>query len=362
MALKIVRGKTLPIGVDLGSSSVKLAQLRLADGEVELLGAGIAELGGHNGQGRDARLNDMCKGIKDALKTGSFKGNHAILAVPAEDTVVQHVRIPKLPPQEIGPAVEAELEGKMPFDVSQAVVRHVVSGELLGEEDPRMEVIAVAISRDQLESYLAMSRRAKLDVVGVNVEAFAVVDCFARLFRRASDASRSILFIDVGSLTTQLVLTHGNRVVFARNLAQGGSDLDKAVAEKLSVGVEEARRERQRVADEQSEDDRAREILEAIEPPIDALGAEMNTCLRYYESTFKGQAVERAIFIGGQASDTRLCRALAKRLNLPAQVGDPLVHIRRTNACVLGGEADRRGPQPRWAVAVGLSLGADRAA
>ena len=95
---------------------------------------------------------------------------------------------------------------------------------------------------------------------------------------------------------------------------------------------------------------------------LDALGDELTQCVRYYESVFRNQNIERAIFLGGQASDKRLCQAIAQRLNLPAQIGDPLVRIESLNADGAVAALDRREPQPRWAVAVGLSLGGSQAA
>jgi Tfp pilus assembly PilM family ATPase len=95
---------------------------------------------------------------------------------------------------------------------------------------------------------------------------------------------------------------------------------------------------------------------------LDSLADELTQCVRYYDSVFHNQGIERAIFLGGQANDKRLCQTIAQRLNLPAQIGDPLVRIGSTQAGDLNAGLDRREPQPRWAVAVGLSLGALEAA
>ena len=83
----------------------------------------------------------------------------------------------------------------------------------------------------------------------------------------------------------------------------------------------------------------------------------MTQCLRYYESVFRHRTVERAIFVGGQAYDKRLCQSLAQRLNVPAQIGDPLVRVKRSPGAGARLNFDWRQPQPAWAVAVGLSLG-----
>jgi Tfp pilus assembly PilM family ATPase len=97
-------------------------------------------------------------------------------------------------------------------------------------------------------------------------------------------------------------------------------------------------------------------------PVVDEMTDEFTQCLRYHESVFRNQAVERAIFLGGQAVDKRLCQNIAQRLNVPAQVGDPLVRISSSAAGAPETGIDRREPQPRWAVAVGLSIGGGQAA
>ena len=221
MGVTISRGRQLPIGVDLGSTAAKLLQLRQSEDRVELLAAATVEIPPPLRADRDKRLAHLAGEIRRAVKTCGFRGTTAVLSLPAEETFVHHVRIPKTS-GEIDAAVRAELDGKLPYPVSQAIVRHVVAGDVLGGSEPRQEVITVSTWRRGLEGYLNMARRAHLDVVAVNIESCAVVECFARLFRRDSDAARTILFVDIGQRTTQAVLSHGSRIVFARNLNIGG--------------------------------------------------------------------------------------------------------------------------------------------
>jgi type IV pilus assembly protein PilM len=360
MPIKIIRGKQLPIGVDLGSSSVKLAQLRLSEDAAELTASGAGSVPAPDPKDRHARLESVSEAIREVLKDRPFKGEQAVLSLPAEETIVQHIKIAKVPADQTESAVLAELQGKLPYSVDEAVVRHVVAGDIYVEGNPKQEVIAIAAPRRTLEAYVDMARRAKLDVVSVNVEPCAIVECFSRLFRRASDTSRAILYIDLGAKTTQAVLSHGSRIVFARNLTIGGERLDRAVAEAMNVPVAQAHALREDLLTGLLGDQEQEGLYRMLDAPLDALAGEITKCLRYYESVFRNQNVERAIFVGGQAADRRLCQAVAQRLNLPAQVGDPLIRI--GGAAVPGGDGDRREPQPRWAVAVGLSLGAARAA
>jgi Tfp pilus assembly PilM family ATPase len=106
----------------------------------------------------------------------------------------------------------------------------------------------------------------------------------------------------------------------------------------------------------------ADEVYRLLDGPVNCLAGELTHCLRYYESVFPNRSIETAIFLGGGACDKRLCQSVAQRLNLPAQIGDPLLRIERAEGAGLEIGLDRRDAQPAWAVAIGLSLGAATAA
>ncbi|MHC4981935.1 MAG: pilus assembly protein PilM [Planctomycetota bacterium] len=362
MDLRIVRGKALPVGVDLGSSAVKLAQLKANDGGIDLLAIGEADVPRSCLADPASRLDCFCNRLRDVLNRNTFRGRQAALSLPAGDTSVLHVKIPKLPSQEVPSAIESELRGKLPYAVEDAVVRHVIVGDVHHDDQTKQEAIVVAVSRGTLEDYLHMAGRAKLDVIAVNAEPFAVVECFARLFRRASDSQRAVLFVDMGATSTQVALAHGGRTVFARNLPAGGDQFDQAVAEKMDVPLEKVQAMRRDLIAGTIDQGESEQIYAALEEPLDSLAGEMTKCLRYYESVFRNHDVERAVFVGGQASDKRLCQSLARRLALPAQIGDPLMRVSSVAAQTCAAGIDRRVPQPRWAVAVGLSLGAQQPA
>jgi type IV pilus assembly protein PilM len=241
------------------------------------------------------------------------------------------------------------------------VIRHVVAGDIFGDGDGKCEVVVAAAPRATVEAFLEMADKAKLHVRGIDIESCAVVECFGRIFRRAGDAERTIMFVDLGATTTQIVLTHGDKLVFARNLNLGEMQIDKAIAQGMNIPLEVAhslRWDLQKGKGGAAQD----ELFRHIDVQLDLLSSEITQCLRYYESVFRTRPVERAIFVGGQAYDKRMCQSLAQRLNMPAQIGDPLARVRRIEGAGLSIGLDRREPQPHWAVAVGLSLGAARAA
>lgn len=352
----------LPIGMDVGYTNVRLVQLRMSQTGPELLGAASVHLPTEYREDEFGRLDYLSENIRKIMKSRIFKGNQCVLSLPAEVTFVHHVRIPQLPQEKMEQALREEVADKLPYPIENAVLRHIVAGEVHAKGRDKQEVIIIAVTKDTLKAYMDMAHRAKLDLEAVNIEPCAIVECFARLFTHPSDVSHSTLFVDIGTASTQAVFAHGGNIVFAHNLAGGARQFNQAVAEKLGVPVTEAHAIRQDMVDGRDVNIPGDELYAILEGPLAKLTEELTQCLRYYESVFRNQAVSRVIFVGGQAYDKRLCQTIARRLNLPAQIGDPLLQVRRVEGIPRETCLNRHEPCPDWTVAVGLSLGGELAA
>jgi len=381
MAVRLTRASNLPIGVDMGSASVTLAQLRLADNRYQLISAASTELDEAPANGAAEtepvaadRESPLVDAIRRLLSQNVFKGRSCILSLPAHDTFVQHVKISKDSygtPEELDRAVRWELVTRTPHfagnpvEANDAVVRHVMVGrEVYEDGQSKDEAIAFCVTQATMRRYLDVARRAKLQVVGVSVESCAIVECFSRLFRRAVDMERTFMFVDLGASSTQVAICQGPHLLFARNLDHGGRNLDAAVAEAMGVGPAEAREMRIRARQGEGNEQDRQYLQQCMETPLADLAAMMGQCLDYYGSVGGDRRMERVVFVGGGAYDRWLCNELALRLNLPGQIGNPLLGVRSVAGQADGHDAGTEAAisRPDWTVAVGLSVGASMAA
>lgn len=359
MSWKLLKSRTMPIGIDLGTGNIKCAQLRTVEGQLEISAAASAEVPPACQEDPAQRLDFFTDGLRDLLKQDPFQGRQCLISLPSSVTWVQHIKTAKMSAQQLDKSLRWEVQGKLPFPADDAIIRHLVAGDTYTEHEQGLEVIVVAAQRSVVESHLEMARRNRLEVLAMDIQPCAIVECFGRLFRRAEDAQRVSIFIDLGEAHTQVVISHGPRMVFARNLPVGIRQLDRTVADALNIPAEEVRQVRARLSSAAETPPAAEPLYLAMGESLETLTGEITKCLRYYESVFPSNAVERAIFLGGGACDKLLCQRIAQRLNLPAQIGDPLTRVNRSPQAHLAG-MDRRLPQPAWAVAVGLCLGSGR--
>jgi len=358
MGLRVKKQRVLPIGVDFGSGCLKIAQLATGQLGLELLAVGSAELPGEQVGDPNERMQLHLSNIRRILASAGFRGRKAVLALPAAAVISQTVKVPFGMPPIVDAAVREELRGRLPLPVSDAVIRHFPTGAGADGLQDLHERMVVVVARRDVKAYLDLARKAQLDVVSVDVEMCALAECFARLMRRMAEASRTLLLLDIGAESTQFVLTRGPRIAFARNIDFGGRRLDARIAESMNIDVADAAALRRKMIVGDIDVVVADEFMRLLAPPIVEVSDTIAECLRESESTAHGPGPERIVFVGGQAHDWKLCEAVAEKLQLPAQVGDPLVGIRRPGAENLPEGIDLRHPQPSWAVAIGLGLGA----
>lgn len=405
-----------PIGVDFGSDSLRLAQVHYTGSEYRLLAAASADVPNHVRHDPAARLAFFVETTRDLLAQGNFRSRQAVLALPAASMHIQHLRMAKLDENETKKALPWEARGKLPIDPSQALLRHLIAGEVYQDQEPKNEVIVMAAARDFVNQLLAAAAKARLDVIGMNMEPKALIDCFTHVYRRKSDAETTNCFLDIGSCASRAIISRGQQIFFARTIPVGGDHLTKAVALALRIPLEQAKLLRiqlcaadpihderhEKVAIHQPEAamnveqafpllgaglqasrqqttdssgvvataevapapsaanelaEQSRLVEQACREPLNKLVEELDLCRRYYESTFPSKPVERLIFVGGEARQRGLCQHIARELGLAAQVGDPMVRMGRISEVGIESGIDRRQPQPGWAVAIGLSLG-----
>lgn len=409
-----LRTNAHPIGVDFGTETLRLAQVSCAQGEaVRIVAAASLDVPTTARNDPQQRIQFLISALKELIPSGGFKGKQAVLGLPSSALSMLHLRLPPMDEKAMQKAVAFEARGKLPYDPSHAVIRHLVAGEVYHGQDQKVETILMASPRAAVEALLAAAGKAKLNVVGLNTEPLALLDCMLKLSRRKEDLESTVLYVDIGASGSRAVIARGSKVLFARSIGVGGDHFTRAVAQKASLSFEDARLLRLRMAeatqpmaaaespaarrvaaepDASDSPDHAFALLgaamakkqaggtslaqppvaaasthgptgdlalveEAVREPLSRLIEELDMCRRYHEATFPAAPVDKLMFVGGEAKQKGLCAHIARELGLAASVGDPVARMAKDFEFPPDSGIDRRGPQPDWAVAIGLSMG-----
>jgi len=338
-----------PIGVDIGSRSLKLIQFT-ADRQklVDAVRWDVPALA-DEGITPEARTKALCEAIRQARDGRKFRGREAVMCLGSRELFVQNIRVSKVPGPEFDRLICQEAASRIPFAAEEAEVRFLQAADVRQGDVTKREVILLACHRPVLEQTLKIGEGAGLLPVAVDIEPAALLRSYVKQLRRDEDRQTRAMFAHVGATSTVVVIAQGNNALFVKYIDVGGRQMDEAVAKHLQMTFNEAAALRRHNGDrrvEQQDPEIARSVAESIRPVIDRLAGELSLCMRYHSVTFRGQPLTRAVLGGGEAT-SGLAEDLTTRLDVKCELGDPL----RTFEAA--GAVGRRG---QWDVAAGLAL------
>jgi len=367
------RKKTLlPIGIHLNPESVHLVQLeQSSDGTVSLVSrasqpfyrlpstgpAGVppAAKDGVADEAKEARYQEVYQFAHQIVTTDGFRGSDAVISLPADSLIIQHVRMAPMQPEELSGALVWELQKKLPYDPKEAVIRHVLAGTVSENNERKQDVIALATRRSLVEKYVSAMARIGLHVIGVSVEPCAMCHPYAFAAMHATalqGGPRSQMIALPGPWRTHVAIVQGQETIFVKDLEFGMEQLTAALAKAREISFEEALSLRQTwlAGGTPAVLDEAVQAYNGVRREWAHFVDEIESCMRYYASLARGARVDRLLLVGDEARDKALVRVLGSSLSVPCEVGDPLGTVSDLDA------SSHEAPAPELAVAVGLSL------
>ncbi len=336
-----------PIGVDIGSRSVKLLQLSADRSRVcEAVHWDLPPIPTDDpeqyGQAVSAAL-------MAARQQRDFRGRDAVFCLNAHDLFVQNIRVPQADGEELRRSVAAEAAGRVPFASDEMEVRYFEADNVRQGDAVRREVILLACHRPVIGQLIGIAESAGLQPVAIDVEPAALLRCYAKQFRRDEDQQQRSMFINLGASTSAVVIARGADAMFVKYIDAGGRQLDEAVARHLKMKLSDASALRRHNGDrraDQRDPEVARSIAEAVRPILEKLASEISMCIRYYSVTFRGQPLTRVVVSGGEATQS-LVEWVSDRLGMTCELGDPLRSFEKDSLS---------GRSSQWDVAAGLAL------
>jgi Tfp pilus assembly PilM family ATPase len=350
----------LPIGIHLNADAVYMVQFEQAEGAVSVVSKaakrfasapdanpddiemGAARPGRVLAGADDGRYEEARQFVREKVTSNGFRGADAVLSLPAENLVIQHVRLSPTQPEELAANLMAELHGKLPFDPEEAEVRHIVAGTVSENNETKQDVIALAALRDAIELHVSAMTRLGLRIVGVGVEPCAI--CYPYMFASAHavptpEGPPSLMIVFLGPRATYVAITRGQEMNFVKGVELG---IEKGITATEAAALRAKWRESSTAVPE------AVETYNSIRFDLEHIVDEIQSCMRYYASLSRGTRVDRIIFVGPEARDRALVRVIGAHAGVPCDVGSPLG--------VIADPPGQGDPEPEMAGAAGLSL------
>jgi type IV pilus assembly protein PilM len=341
------------IGLDIGTSGVRAAELSFGKGQVTLEKFGQVAL--PEGAVRDGEVVDsdaVAAAIKQLWAHTKFSSKKVVIGVANQKVIVRQVDLPWMPVDELKKSLAFQVQDFVPMPVEQAVLDFHPLEELTAEGGARiLRGLLVAASREMVNASLEAVQKAGLSPVMVDLTSFAVIRSLADADHLGMGAQVEAL-VDVGARVTNIVVHQGGVPRFVRILLMGGQDVTDALRIGLDVDDDAAERTKLEAAAGAAGDP---EVDQILEQRISLFTEEVRGSLDFYRAQSDAVPVSRVLLSGGGSRLAVLGEQLTDALRLPVEPGRTLQAL-RVGRVGLGAE-ELAELEPVAAVPVGLALG-----
>ncbi len=338
------------VGLDIGSSAVKLVELKERKaGEFALQRLGVEPLSPEaivDGSIMDSSLVvDAIHKLNDHTKV---KGTQYATSLSGHSVIIKKIQLPAVSQEELAESIQWEAEQYIPFDINDVRLDYVV----LSEGEPgrdTMEVLLVAVKRDKVNDYVSVISQTGKTPALVDVDAFAVQNAYE--INYDLDPRKVVALINTGASVTNINILARGSTVFWRDISFGGNQFTEALQREFNLSFDQAESlKRGQQVDRYTLSD-ARAVLDTVS---NELAGEIRKTFDFFSATSSEGAVDELVVAGGCSLTPNLLQVLRERFEVPTELMNPLRRIHFRDSDFDGQWLQSVGPM--MAVAVGLGI------
>jgi type IV pilus assembly protein PilM len=349
---------TTAIGLDIGSSAVRAVQVTAGGrGPATLDRVGQVML--PPGAVRDGEISDhgvVAEALRSLWSRYGFKRREVNLGVANQQVVVRQTEVPYLPDAELRESLGYQAQDAIPIPLEQAILDFHTVEEFEDDGGNRLSrIMLVAAQRQMVDGIVEVANAAKLQPVGLDLDAFAILRSLAPSSAVAESGGE--MLIDIGAFVTNIVVHENGVPRFVRILLMGGGGITDQLTSALGMSWEDAEdlKARTGIADDYAfggADEASGIITERAVRFVDEIRGSMD----YYNAQGAVVPVRRAVISGGASQLPNLRERLSEVLRMPVDRGHPMQLLKIGNVGLSSEQLIEA--EPYLAVAIGLALGA----
>ena len=312
-------GGSTAVGLSIGTSSIKLVELKKSGKSWKLLHFGMVQLPEDAVVNREI-VNSIA--VVDSLKTLvsqiKLKSKNVCTSLSGTSLIVKRMQLDVPNAKDIQEQVFWEAEQYIPFDISEVVMDYAI---LSRGKDAKTDVLLVAVKRSVLDSYMTAVEEASLKPKVVDIDYFAAQNAYEANYQPS--ATESVAVIDVGASSTKFVVVQGGVPIFTKDSSLGGKTLTQEIQKHLNLSFADA--ETLKISGQNG--GMPQEVSELMNVMSENIAGEVKRTLDFYNASSSGAAVAYILLAGGSSKIPGLSKAIEDGTGLPTQMLNPFNSI-----------------------------------
>ncbi len=310
------------IGLDIGSSSIKLIELAEGKNGFKLQNMGLSSLPPEAIV--DGALMDsvtIVDTIRDLFGTAKAKTKDVVTSVSGHSVIVKKISLPFMTEAELEESIRWEAERYIPFDINDVNIDFQTFGA--NPENPEvMDVVLVAAKKDIINDYVSVIMESGLNPVIIDIDAFALENMLAVNYQ--FDKGEVVAIVNVGANVTNINILKDNVSGFTRDIFKGGNQVTEDIQRQLHVDYDEA----EKIKVGSKVDVTSRSIIQnLLKTASEALAAEIRNSIEFFQSTTTYEKINKLYLSGGGSKIKDFDTVLQQEIGIPVEMVNPFKQI-----------------------------------
>ncbi|CQR71247.1 Cell division protein FtsA [Sporomusa ovata DSM 2662] len=316
----LIKQPASAVGIDIGSSCVKAAEISFSNGQKELRAVGLLDLPENvMEEGFITNAKALTEAIRQLLINSGIVSREVVVAVSGRLVFVREVMLPVMNQAEIKEAIKWDMEKYVPYEPGSYYYDFAVVGP--GNNELEIKVLLVAAPHELVNTLVNVIKQADCRLIAVDIEPLAI-------YRLLSNAENAMI-IDIGSHISHIMLFQGASPVVSRFIPIGGLSFTEVIMRTLELDYAEAERLKKcQTGQNPNFEGEQLFMYQQIDLLVDELAREVRRTVEYYQVQNREAAVDKLYLTGGGAKLTNLPQHIAAKLGgVPVLLHNPLTAV-----------------------------------
>jgi type IV pilus assembly protein PilM len=313
--MSLLNGVSSFFGLDIGTTAIRVVQLR-GNSPVKSLvryayvpvDSKLVLSDAKNDQQRLAQV------IKELLDQAHMNTRNVAVGIPSQRVFTGVVDFDRLPPNELSKAIRYQADSLIPTPLEKSKIDWAVIGDS-PKDKTKVEVLLSSVENDFVEQRLDMLESIGLDVIAFEPDNLALTRALV-----AQDSMQPQMVIDIGSKSTDIVVTMNGAPRLTRAIPTGAEAVIRSAAQNLNIDDKQARQFVFKFG--LSRDKLEGRIYDAIIGTVDLLTSEIDKSIKFFQSRYVEMPISRIIVTGGASALPEFPLYLANKFAVEVEIGN----------------------------------------
>ncbi len=313
--MDILSGVSEFFGLDIGTSSIRVVQLRGAPPVKTLDRYGSAPVAGTLAVS-DAKADQqkLAQAVVQLCKQAGITTKNVAVGVPSTRVFTTVVDIEKLSSAELAKTIRYQADSFIPTPLAESKIDWALLGDS-PKDSTKAEVLLSSVSNAYIEERLDTLENAGFNVIAFEPDTFAVMRSIV-----APDATQPQMVLDVGARSTDLIIVISGAPRLTRSIPIGSEAIIRSAIAGLGVDAAQATQFVYKFG--VSKDKLEGRVYNAIINTVDNLVAEVEKSIKFFQSRYTNQKLERIIVTGGASTLPEFPLYIANKFGINVEIGN----------------------------------------